>query len=686
MKNKKKILFCCSVLGMILFSNSLNVEVEGNERELVSSTTKSNQNIVKHLEIKQSERVENYRARILDNWFGPSTNQSTGIYKRAYETIEIYVDEQTDQRNMPSYTISGIALNNHNEGANAGTALKKGKNIIAGSMEGIIHIQNETEPTPQGSIHIEIRGGITVPRFILGETTNEEWQEIVRDHPNAPGYELVGETVLITGSNQSIHMVKDPANILETQEKVVRLHDQTAGLDGSSALHRRPIGLVQHMRETKNPNDFMYAFYQHTAYHTNTMGALLEPEKLNHWGMWHEIGHTYQMLRMDWYDMIEVTVNIYSLRAQKAFGQRSRLEEDNVYRKIINYLNQSKKEFDQQDIWVRLGMFWQLELAFGEDFYPNLHKHYREEEKSLSSEQAKRQYFVVSASKISGKNLTPFFEQWGIEVTNESKKELETLPKLTKKIWEYRDEMTGEIGDIEEDTQAPTIPSNLVAASVTSHSVQLRWDSASDNVGVTGYNIYRDGQWIGKTEQADFLDIHLNSNTTYTYQISAYDAANNESGKSQRLTVVTNEENSSSDTWIEEMVYVAGDTVTYKGITYRAKWWNKGAVPGVSDVWEAISDPGSIQQWNKEKIYVLGDIVIYNGKTYRAKWWVKGEAPDSSQAWESLEETEATKKNWDKAVVYVAGDTVTYNDVIYQAKWWNKGEEPNRSAAWEIKG
>ena len=33
-----------------------------------------------------------------------------------------------------------------------------------------------------------------------------------------------------------------------------------------------------------------------------------------------EIGHTYQMERMDWHDMVEVTVNIYSLRAQKRLG------------------------------------------------------------------------------------------------------------------------------------------------------------------------------------------------------------------------------------------------------------------------------------------------------------------------------------------------------------------------------
>ena len=61
-------------------------------------------------------------------------------------------------------------------------------------------------------------------------------------------------------------------------------------------------------------------------------------------------------------------------------------------------------------------MFWQLELAFGEDFYPNLHKMYQERTTIFPpTEQEKRQYFVVGDFKISGQNLQPFFEKWGIK-------------------------------------------------------------------------------------------------------------------------------------------------------------------------------------------------------------------------------------------------------------------------------
>ncbi len=90
-----------------------------------------------------------------------------------------------------------------------------------------------------------------------------------------------------------------------------------------------------------------------------------------------------------------------------------------------------------------------------------------------------------------------------LKVMNESKKELAALPKLTKKIWEYRDEMTGEIGNIEEDTQAPAVGTNRVAT-VTSDSVQLRWNPASDDVGVIGYNIYEMVNGLQKQDKIIF--------------------------------------------------------------------------------------------------------------------------------------------------------------------------------------
>jgi hypothetical protein len=453
---KKKLFIIGSLsLGIIMFSNNLNVEATPNYsilEDVKITEIINNNNVSTILDIHQSERTEDY-SDLLDTYFWRSSNQSTGVYKGKDDTIEIYVDESAQQ--LPTYTITGISLSDYQEGGRRGTRLQRGKNTITGNQEGIIHIQNETAQVTQSTTKIEIRGGTTIPRFILGKMTNKEWEDELKKYPNAPGYELIGPTTLITGSDKTIDLVKDPIKILELNEQVIALHDETSGIDGSSALHRKANGLIQHMRETSSQGSYMYAYDRHIGLnYQEAMKILLSPENQSRWGIWHELGHKYQVEGMDWKDLDEVTVNIFSMRAQKALGQRSRLETDNVYTSIFNYLNNDQsKNFDRQGVFVKLGMFWQLELAFGEDFYPKLHKLYREEGKYLATEQEKRQYFIQSASKISQTNLTPFFEKWGIEVTADTSKQLTQLPNLTKKIWEYRDEMNRDVGNIPQDDE-----------------------------------------------------------------------------------------------------------------------------------------------------------------------------------------------------------------------------------------
>lgn len=89
------------------------------------------------------------------------------------------------------------------------------------------------------------------------------------------------------------------------------------------------------------------------------------------------------------------------------------------------------------------------------------------------------------------------------------------------------------------DTQAPTIPTNLAARSVTHSSIDLNWTAANDNIGVVGYRVYRNGTRIATVTSLSYLDTGLVGETIYSYQISAIDAAGNESNKSAILSVTT---------------------------------------------------------------------------------------------------------------------------------------------------
>ncbi|EGU30839.1 glycosyl hydrolase family 18 protein [Vibrio scophthalmi] len=99
---------------------------------------------------------------------------------------------------------------------------------------------------------------------------------------------------------------------------------------------------------------------------------------------------------------------------------------------------------------------------------------------------------------------------------------------------------------------------------------------------------------------------------------------------------VKGNEDPSGNTWNKDQVYVGGDTVIYNGVTYTAKWWTQGDVPGASDVWQE-KDDGSLKAWSPTKAYNGGDKAIYQGVTYKAKWWTKGDTPGTAGApWEQI--------------------------------------------------
>jgi len=82
------------------------------------------------------------------------------------------------------------------------------------------------------------------------------------------------------------------------------------------------------------------------------------------------------------------------------------------------------------------------------------------------------------------------------------------------------------------DTTPPSTPTNLAATPVSGTQVNLTWTASTDNVGVTGYKVFRDGAQIGASATASYSDSTCAPATTYTYTVSAYDAAGNESAQS----------------------------------------------------------------------------------------------------------------------------------------------------------
>lgn len=89
------------------------------------------------------------------------------------------------------------------------------------------------------------------------------------------------------------------------------------------------------------------------------------------------------------------------------------------------------------------------------------------------------------------------------------------------------------------DSQAPTTPTNLVASGTTATSTNLSWTASTDNIGVTGYNVYRNGTLVSTASGTSTVASGLAGSTTYSFTVRAFDAAGNLSAVSNTATVTT---------------------------------------------------------------------------------------------------------------------------------------------------
>lgn len=87
------------------------------------------------------------------------------------------------------------------------------------------------------------------------------------------------------------------------------------------------------------------------------------------------------------------------------------------------------------------------------------------------------------------------------------------------------------------DTQPPSPPGSISAVNRTQTSISLEWSKSVDNVGVKGYQLYRDGKKIVTTSRNTYTNRDLIPGKEYTYSVKAYDARGNVSESSETLCI-----------------------------------------------------------------------------------------------------------------------------------------------------
>jgi len=111
------------------------------------------------------------------------------------------------------------------------------------------------------------------------------------------------------------------------------------------------------------------------------------------------------------------------------------------------------------------------------------------------------------------------------------------------------------------DTDIPSVPANVSAQQVSATGAKLSWATSTDNVGVAGYQVYRNGIKIASAGGPSYADTKLVKGMNYVYKIAAYDAAGNISTQSQSVPVVIQQTNGPAASTISSNTLVGTSSV-----------------------------------------------------------------------------------------------------------------------------
>ena len=363
-----------------------------------------------------------------------SPYEPTGIYVKPGEEVVIQVEgTQQIKAYIGTYSYEKEEPKQFN--------LHPGENKISSSNGGLLYFYNYHNT---GEVVAKVKkGGTPNPLFILGKHTTKDWKRMLAENPDPYAIEMKGENSLLTMHPETVaeHLKQeDPAELLKKHDEIINIEHKISGLskDGAGVVNQGKHSI--HFVEDWYTDDYMYATYYRTAYSKGNLESVLNLEELTNdgWGPWHEVGHQHQQDTWLWDGLGEVTVNIYSLAVQTTFGHKTRLEQEGRYEAAFAYLGKPDAQ-EKMNEFEKLVMFWQLHLAYGDQFYPNLHQMYRllHDTELPKSDEEKKQMFIYMTSKVAGQNLIPFFDKWGLSANDATREKIEklNLPKLEKEIW-----------------------------------------------------------------------------------------------------------------------------------------------------------------------------------------------------------------------------------------------------------
>ncbi|PEN73783.1 chitin-binding protein [Bacillus toyonensis] len=235
------------------------------------------------------------------------------------------------------------------------------------------------------------------------------------------------------------------------------------------------------------------------------------------------------------------------------------------------------------------------------------------------------------------------------------------------------------INNVKPDTEAPSIPNGIQTQKVTANSIELTWNTSTDNVGVKGYQIFRNGEMIDTVPGTHFIDKKLQPSTEYSYTVKAIDAAGNVSKESTALTAKTTVEAPDTEAPTQPKgLHSMGTTASSVDLMWSPSDDNVGV--DHYDIYREIE--GTMKKIATSNTTSYMDNNLLANKTY--KYVVKAVDVAGNESVQSDIFTITTKTEsvsygeWDAKKAYKKGDRVLYEGKVYESVQNHQGNgDPN---------
>ncbi|SET21263.1 discoidin domain-containing protein [Paenibacillus sp. NFR01] len=218
------------------------------------------------------------------------------------------------------------------------------------------------------------------------------------------------------------------------------------------------------------------------------------------------------------------------------------------------------------------------------------------------------------------------------------------------------------------DTIPPSTPANLMATAASSSQINLTWTGSTDNVGVAGYEIYRNGALAATSSTNSYTDTGLAASTSYSYTVKAKDAANNLSAASNTATA---------------------NTLAGTGSALDRTGWTATSSPTSGDVPGNLLDGSMATRWSTGVTMAPGQYFTIDMKA--AKSFNKlvmdssGSDNDYARGYEVYVSSDGT--NWGSAVASGTGGgpVVTVNFTAQNARYIKVVQTGTSTSWWSIR-